>query len=108
MAARTQRTLLEKKNILKAYENLSTDLTKSEKAKKLKIPLSTLHGILKDKDILQDKKQIKRVGKRIRWNRDGIYNTIDSAVCKWVEKARGKGYAINANIVFFKLLSKMP
>ena len=33
MAARTQRTLLEKKNILKAYENLSTDLTKSEKVK---------------------------------------------------------------------------
>ena len=33
MAARTQRTLLEKKNILKAYENLSTDLTKYEKVK---------------------------------------------------------------------------
>ena len=61
MAARTQRTLLEKKNILKAYENLSTDLTKSEKAKKLKIPLSTLHGILKDKDILQDKNKSKEL-----------------------------------------------
>ena len=46
---------------------------------------------------------MKRVGTRCR-NRDGIYNTIDLAVCKWVEKARGKGYAINTDVVMEKAI----
>ena len=91
MAARKQRTLLEKKNIFKAYEKLSTDLTLKQKAEKLKIPFTTLHRILRKKDILQDKVQMKRVGTRCR-NRDGIYNTIDLAVCKWVEKAISRAF----------------
>ena len=73
MAARKQRILLEKKNILKAYEKLSTDLTLKQKAEKLKIPFSTLHRIFQKKDILQDKVQMKRVVTRCR-HRDGIYN----------------------------------
>ena len=81
MAARKQRILLEKKNILKAYEKLSTDLTLKQKAEKLKIPFSTLNHIFRKKDILQDKVQTKRVGTRCQ-NRDGIYNTIDLAVLK--------------------------
>ena len=52
MAARTQRTLLEKKNILKAYENLSTDLTKYEKAKKLKMMI--IHWSFKDISYFQN------------------------------------------------------
>ena len=79
--AKEKRAFLEKNNILITFVNLSTDLTKSGKAKKLKIPLSTLHCILKHKDILKDKNEIKRVGNSFL-NRDGIYKKIGSAVCK--------------------------
>ena len=101
MATRKQRTLLDKKKILKSCENLSTDLTMTQKAEKLKIPLSSLSKILKMKEILNDKSKIKRTGKRIR-SRDGIYKTIDSAVEKWVALARGRGFTINAEIVMEK------
>ena len=59
MAARKQRTLLEKKNIFKAYEKLSTDLTPKQKAEKLKTPFTTLHRILRKMDTSQDKVQMK-------------------------------------------------
>ena len=67
----------------------------------LKIPLSTLHCILKHKDILKDKNEIKRVGNSFL-NRDGIYKKNGSAVCKWVDKVKGKRYARNAVLVMDK------
>ena len=93
---RKQRTLQEKKKLIKAYDKLPKIFSLNDAAIHLKLSKTTLHDLLKKRDFIENSS--KRIGKRTRM-RKGIYDSIDQELTKWIEEARRRGFVLNTRVV---------